>query len=378
MKNIIRILQFFNLALEIKINISKSHVYGIGVSTIDSENMARDTGCSSGNIPFSYLGLPIGSNMNLLISWNHLIDRFCAKLSAWKANFLSIDSLWVRVIKAIHGDEASFELEGCNSSGICSSIISSYSTLHARDIIPSSSLCRKAGDGMSIRFWKDNWDENVPLCSRYNRLYHLDSNANCLLADRFSNDTWIWNWNRQSIESRVAPLDVRISEIWHISFNNMVLTHGLGKSLMMIPFRSKLRDLTLITACFLRFIPIQDGLTFFLERQMFSFGGSYWIGFQIVLIFLCEGSKFLLLLARRVMLLWNLMIMFSSNVIRILTFGALFARGQTPICLPSLLAQIGCNGLRIGELLKSLKTLCMPFLRLLYGSYGGTAIARYF
>ncbi|GJU13229.1 hypothetical protein Tco_1135625 [Tanacetum coccineum] len=155
----------FYLASGLKINISKSHVYGLGVSMIDSKNMARDT--------------------------------------------------------AIHGDEAGFDLKGCNSSGIWYSIISSYSTLHAHDIIPAFSLCRKVGDGMSIRFLKDNWDGNGPLCSRYNILYHLDSNANCLLADPFSNDTWIWNWNRQSIGSRnVAALDAMIPEIGHISFNN--------------------------------------------------------------------------------------------------------------------------------------------------------------
>nr|GEV25123.1 probable WRKY transcription factor 9 [Tanacetum cinerariifolium] len=75
----------------LKINISISHVYGLGVSSIDIENMARDTACSSGNISFSYLGL-------------------------------AIDSL------------------------IWSSIISTYSNLHTRDIIPSYSLCRKVGD----------------------------------------------------------------------------------------------------------------------------------------------------------------------------------------------------------------------------------------
>nr|GEX06968.1 RNA-directed DNA polymerase, eukaryota, reverse transcriptase zinc-binding domain protein [Tanacetum cinerariifolium] len=152
-----------------QINILKFHVYGLGVSTVNSENMARDTGCSSGNIPFSYLGLPIGLNMNLLVNWNHLMDRFRAKLSSWKENLL---------YRAIHGDEAGFDLKGCNSSGIWSFIISSYSTLHARDIILSSSLCRKVGD------------------------------------DHFSNDTWIWNWTRQSIGSQnVAALDAMISEI---------------------------------------------------------------------------------------------------------------------------------------------------------------------
>ncbi|GKC98202.1 RNA-directed DNA polymerase, eukaryota, reverse transcriptase zinc-binding domain protein [Tanacetum coccineum] len=42
------------------ININKSSVFGIGVSTEELEEMARITGCSSGLFPFAYLGLPIG------------------------------------------------------------------------------------------------------------------------------------------------------------------------------------------------------------------------------------------------------------------------------------------------------------------------------
>ncbi|GJU60060.1 RNA-directed DNA polymerase, eukaryota, reverse transcriptase zinc-binding domain protein [Tanacetum coccineum] len=182
------------------------------------------------NIPFSYLGLPIGSNMNMIVNWQHLIDHFRGKLSSWKANLLSIggrltlikavlgslgiyymsifkcpesvinalesmratffwggsgdnrkmawikwdnilasldkEALWVRVIKAIHGDEAGFDFQGCNSNSIWSVIISSFSSSHDRDIITSDSLFRKVGNGSSIRFWKDNWDGNGPLSAR--------------------------------------------------------------------------------------------------------------------------------------------------------------------------------------------------------------------
>ncbi|GJR16552.1 hypothetical protein Tco_0799204 [Tanacetum coccineum] len=46
------------------------------VSSDDIVDMARATGCTSGTIPFIYLGLPIGSNMNLIANWQSLIDRF--------------------------------------------------------------------------------------------------------------------------------------------------------------------------------------------------------------------------------------------------------------------------------------------------------------
>ncbi|GKC51177.1 hypothetical protein Tco_1073922 [Tanacetum coccineum] len=86
----------------LKINISKSHVYGLGVNLIDTDNKARDTRSSPGNIPFSYLGLPIGSNMNMIANWQHLIDRFRDKLSSWKANLLSIGGR-LTLIKAVLG-----------------------------------------------------------------------------------------------------------------------------------------------------------------------------------------------------------------------------------------------------------------------------------
>nr|GFA74946.1 putative RNA-directed DNA polymerase, eukaryota [Tanacetum cinerariifolium] len=52
--------------------------------------MAACTGCEAGSFPFSYLGLPIGSNMSRIANWQILIDCFKARLSGWKANLLSI------------------------------------------------------------------------------------------------------------------------------------------------------------------------------------------------------------------------------------------------------------------------------------------------
>ncbi|GJU58444.1 hypothetical protein Tco_1236210 [Tanacetum coccineum] len=102
--------------------------------------MASLTGWSPGSLPFDYLGLPIGANMNKVSRWNTLVDRFRAKLSSWKANLLSIggcltllktvlgvgslksfnlallqkwrwgfltqpNALWVSLIEAIHVDD---------------------------------------------------------------------------------------------------------------------------------------------------------------------------------------------------------------------------------------------------------------------------------
>ncbi|GJX87694.1 RNA-directed DNA polymerase, eukaryota, reverse transcriptase zinc-binding domain protein, partial [Tanacetum coccineum] len=52
------------------------------------------------------------------------------------------------------------------------------------------------GDGSMIRFWKDTWLGDAPLCSRFNRLFHLENNQNCLIRDRIINGLWTWDWRR--------------------------------------------------------------------------------------------------------------------------------------------------------------------------------------
>nr|GEZ71468.1 RNA-directed DNA polymerase, eukaryota, reverse transcriptase zinc-binding domain protein [Tanacetum cinerariifolium] len=51
-----------------------------GVLTLEVETMAVGIGCSPTFLFFSYLGLPIGSNMGRILSWNTLIEHFKAKL----------------------------------------------------------------------------------------------------------------------------------------------------------------------------------------------------------------------------------------------------------------------------------------------------------
>nr|GEX85332.1 putative ribonuclease H protein At1g65750 family [Tanacetum cinerariifolium] len=144
-----------NFALGLKINIHKSNIYGIDVSTEDIHLMASNTGCSAGSLPFNYLGLPIDSNISLTANWKILVDKFHSKLSSWKASLLSFGGrltliksvlgslgiyylslfkspeavlksleksrasfFWevrkVKIIRALHGSEGSFDHNGCN------------------------------------------------------------------------------------------------------------------------------------------------------------------------------------------------------------------------------------------------------------------------
>ncbi|GJU85983.1 RNA-directed DNA polymerase, eukaryota, reverse transcriptase zinc-binding domain protein [Tanacetum coccineum] len=166
--NIIRVLHVFYLASGLRINIHKSNLYGIGVSNDEISPLASRTGCAASSFPYTYLGLPIGANMNLTSSWSVLIDRFQKRLSSWKANLLSIgghltfikavlvlpsfdkrglnigslkafnlallqkwrwrmfsspNTLWVNTIKALHGQDGGLDNKGCNFNGTWSRIV---------------------------------------------------------------------------------------------------------------------------------------------------------------------------------------------------------------------------------------------------------------
>ncbi|GJV21912.1 RNA-directed DNA polymerase, eukaryota, reverse transcriptase zinc-binding domain protein [Tanacetum coccineum] len=67
--NIIRVLHVFYMDSGIKININKSNLFGVGVSSEEVAIMAANSGCLSGSFPLTYLGLSIDSNMNRVVNW---------------------------------------------------------------------------------------------------------------------------------------------------------------------------------------------------------------------------------------------------------------------------------------------------------------------
>ncbi|GJZ49392.1 hypothetical protein Tco_0603582 [Tanacetum coccineum] len=102
MDNIIRVLHVFYMASGFKININKSNLFGVGVSSDEVVRMAESSGCTTVSLQLTYLGLPINSNMNRIASWKVLVDRFKAKLSSWKASLLSFGGC-LTLIKSVLG-----------------------------------------------------------------------------------------------------------------------------------------------------------------------------------------------------------------------------------------------------------------------------------
>ncbi|GJT17711.1 hypothetical protein Tco_0876417 [Tanacetum coccineum] len=86
-KNLSRILTCFHLASSLKVNFSKSKLYGIGVFNLEHNSVAASILASQ--FPCTYLGLPIGANMSRCVNWTPVINRFQKRLSNWKAKILS-------------------------------------------------------------------------------------------------------------------------------------------------------------------------------------------------------------------------------------------------------------------------------------------------
>ncbi|GJT78987.1 RNA-directed DNA polymerase, eukaryota [Tanacetum coccineum] len=87
---IMQILHCFSLSSGLKINISKSHLLGVGVPRESANTTARRLGCLVMSAPFKYLGVMVGGNMALVKSWDDVIGKLNSRLSKWKRNSLSI------------------------------------------------------------------------------------------------------------------------------------------------------------------------------------------------------------------------------------------------------------------------------------------------
>nr|GEX60866.1 RNA-directed DNA polymerase, eukaryota, reverse transcriptase zinc-binding domain protein [Tanacetum cinerariifolium] len=232
-------LNSFYCASGLKINISKSNLFGIGVTEEDLHTMASVTGCQASSFPTTYLGLPIapefiintleknrprffwggseGNKKMAWVRWENVLAYLdqgglgigslkvfnIALLQKWRWRFTTnSDLLWVKLIKAIHGIEAGFDGKGCATTRVWSSIIGSTNYLHSHNLIPKDTLKCHPGNGTSIRFWKDLWFGEELLCTRYNRLFRLDVNEDCFLSERFNEGGWNWQWLRPIIFGR--------------------------------------------------------------------------------------------------------------------------------------------------------------------------------
>nr|CCA66178.1 hypothetical protein [Beta vulgaris subsp. vulgaris] len=90
LKNIKMALILFHLASGLQVNFHKSSIIGMNTSKTWLNEAANSLLCKTGDIPFTYLGLPIGENIHKIKAWDPIINKISMKLATWKGRMLSI------------------------------------------------------------------------------------------------------------------------------------------------------------------------------------------------------------------------------------------------------------------------------------------------
>ncbi|GKA85101.1 putative RNA-directed DNA polymerase, eukaryota, reverse transcriptase zinc-binding domain protein [Tanacetum coccineum] len=104
-RNIMRIMECVKQASGLKINSNKTKLYGIGVQNEEIEGFANRLGITSGKMPFTYLGIPIGVNMKRVDSWNIVVEKFKKRLGNWKTKMISFGGR-LTLVKSVLGSLA--------------------------------------------------------------------------------------------------------------------------------------------------------------------------------------------------------------------------------------------------------------------------------
>ncbi|GKB76709.1 putative RNA-directed DNA polymerase [Tanacetum coccineum] len=78
-------LQYANDALLV----GECRLMGVGVKNDEVKRVDRSIKCKNASLLFIYLGLPLGSSMRKINSWDPVVSKFHLKLAKWKAKSLS-------------------------------------------------------------------------------------------------------------------------------------------------------------------------------------------------------------------------------------------------------------------------------------------------
>ncbi|GKB40474.1 RNA-directed DNA polymerase, eukaryota [Tanacetum coccineum] len=85
--NLIRILRCFQVSSGLKVNLNKSRLMGVGVKNDEVKRVARSIKCKNGSLPFIYLGLPVGSSMRKITSWEPIVSKLHLSSKAKSLSF---------------------------------------------------------------------------------------------------------------------------------------------------------------------------------------------------------------------------------------------------------------------------------------------------
>lgn len=119
----------------------------------------------------------------------------------WRA-ISNPDSLWARVLSAIHGPDCFVNLTA-KISGVWSRIVRTIKSVHSIPNMANDFIKKIIGNGQQTLFWNEAWLGPNTLASLFPRLFALEVDKECHISDRFDGRTWTWAWKRTISSSRV-------------------------------------------------------------------------------------------------------------------------------------------------------------------------------
>ncbi|GAU35786.1 hypothetical protein TSUD_56630 [Trifolium subterraneum] len=132
------------------------------------------------DIPFKFLGLPVGANPRRLITWKPVVESMTKRYKESFGNVLSwegtisrsTDSFWWRDILKVGG------MEG--------------------DLWFPKNVSSVLGNGKLIGFWKEKWLGEVPFSELFPNLFLKEIDPNVVVAKRLvrhrDDRSWYWQW----------------------------------------------------------------------------------------------------------------------------------------------------------------------------------------
>ena len=84
------ILRSFELALGLRVNFSKTKFGGLGLDASLLKVFSNTQNCKHMDVPFVYLGMPIGGNPRLKQFWQPMIENVNSRLAKWKGKLISM------------------------------------------------------------------------------------------------------------------------------------------------------------------------------------------------------------------------------------------------------------------------------------------------
>ncbi|GKE34477.1 arginine repressor C-terminal-like domain-containing protein [Tanacetum coccineum] len=203
-KNLVRILGWFQDASGLKVNLSKSRLYGIGVDLSEVIDVANSVNCSHGNLPFCYLGLPV-------VRGTKRVFRKVLLVRAWSMSKRSVPHLYaVETYQECRVNDRRISVDGT-----CLVLYLGYMDGWIWDLDPGgvftvnklSKLLDSTILGPNVMMVNDDWNSWVPKKELLEFLPPLSSLAKKIFQGVVYVAIWvIWVWRNRVLHTSSSCL----------------------------------------------------------------------------------------------------------------------------------------------------------------------------